>query len=371
MSSDLALVVFFLKLLLASFLIIVRTGNHKSNCILGIYLMVAALDISNFVFPRFYSDYLTLDMLRANLVALEAPILFFYVKSVLQSDFHFSKHDWLHVLPLVVINLVFMPRFFLADEQGKQLFYSNASPMVEVIFTHIFLYSLMAIYLFFIFRALKAYNNVILNTFSEHSQSSKLWLTRFMQLFLFSFIIITLRNIVKFSEFQLAFNQLTNLMMFVTLAFISWILWQALNRPEIFKGINSALLPRVPKKITKPVDQGQAKHNLKLLTEHMQNKKSFLQANLNIDKLASDTGLSAQEISQTLNHHLGQHFYDFINGYRIEAACQQLADKEHQDITVLDILLSSGFNSKSSFNTAFKKQMKMTPSEYRNNINKL
>lgn len=192
-----------------------------------------------------------------------------------------------------------------------------------------------------------------------------------MQLFLFSFIIITLRNIVKFSEFQLAFNQLTNLMMFVTLAFISWILWQALNRPEIFKGVNSALLPRVPKKNTKPVDQGQAKHNLTLLTEHMQNKKSFLQANLNIDKLASDTGLSAQEISQTLNHHLGQHFYDFINGYRIEAACQQLADKEHQDITVLDILLSCGFNSKSSFNTAFKKQMKMTPSEYRNNINKL
>ncbi|HAW92070.1 MULTISPECIES: AraC family transcriptional regulator [unclassified Arsukibacterium] len=366
MSSDLALVVFFLKLLLASFLITVRTGNHKSNCILGIYLVVAALDISNFVFPGFYSAYLTLDMLRANLVALEAPILFFYVKSLLQSDFHFSKHDWLHVLPLVVINVVFMPRFFLADEQGKQLFYSNASPMVEVIFTHIFLYSLMAIYLLFIFRALKVYNKVIVNTFSEHSQISKVWLTRFMQLFLFSFLVITLRNIFKFSELQLAFNQLTNLMMFTTLAFISWILWQALNRPEIFKGVNSALLPRGSTKNTRALDHDQATYNLALLTEHMRSNKPFLQANLNIDKLASATGLSAQDISQTLNHHLGQHFYDFINAYRIEAACQQLAAREHQDKTVLDILLSSGFNSKSSFNTAFKKHMKMTPSEYRN-----
>ena len=187
-----------------------------------------------------------------------------------------------------------------------------------------------------------------------------------MQLFLFSFLVITLRNIFKFSELQLAFNQLTNLMMFTTLAFISWILWQALNRPEIFKGVNSALLPRGSTKNTRALDHDQATYNLALLTEHMRSNKPFLQANLNIDKLASATGLSAQDISQTLNHHLGQHFYDFINAYRIEAACQQLAAREHQDKTVLDILLSSGFNSKSSFNTAFKKHMKMTPSEYRN-----
>lgn len=368
MSSDLALLVFFFKLLLATFLISLRTGNIKSNKILAFYLLVSAFDISNFIFNEFYRVHKNFDMLRANMVALEAPALFLYVKSVLQSDFRIRNIDSIHILPCVIINLVFIPRFYIATPQNKLQFYTHVNPTFEIIFTHVFLYLLMAIYLFYIFRTLKHYNTAILNNFSEQTELNKSWLTRFMQVFLFSFAIITLRNIIKFSEFQFAFTLITNFMMFITLGFISWILWQALNRPEIFKGIDSALLPKLSSIKSIPAKEAQA--NLDLLNKYMRESKPFLQANLNIDALASETGLTSQEISQTLNHHLGQHFYDFINGYRIEAACQKLAACEYKDKTILDILLSCGFNSKSSFNTAFKKQMKVTPSEYRKYTNK-
>jgi len=68
-------------------------------------------------------------------------------------------------------------------------------------------------------------------------------------------------------------------------------------------------------------------------------------------------------VSELLNQTLGLHFFDFINGHRIDHARQLLLTEPSKSI--LDILLESGFNSKSSFNTAFKKQMGMTPSAFR------
>ena len=73
--------------------------------------------------------------------------------------------------------------------------------------------------------------------------------------------------------------------------------------------------------------------------------------------------MTPREVSELLNQSLGLHFFDFINGHRIDFARDLLLTNPAQSI--LDILLASGFNSKSSFNTAFKKQVGMTPSAFR------
>ena len=62
---------------------------------------------------------------------------------------------------------------------------------------------------------------------------------------------------------------------------------------------------------------------------------------------------------------IGQHFFDFVNSYQINLAAEMLVTYEQQQKTVLEILYEVGFNSKSSFNTAFKKHLLMTPSQYR------
>jgi len=62
---------------------------------------------------------------------------------------------------------------------------------------------------------------------------------------------------------------------------------------------------------------------------------------------------------------LGQNFYDFINRYRILEAKQLLTNPKDPKITVLEVLYEVGFNSKSSFNTLFKKYTGLTPTEFR------
>lgn len=66
-----------------------------------------------------------------------------------------------------------------------------------------------------------------------------------------------------------------------------------------------------------------------------------------------------------INHQLDQHFYDFVNTYRIENAMGILKDSSKSKVTALEILYEVGFNSKSSFNTAFKKHTGNTPTSLR------
>ena len=365
MSHDLALLQLFINSLIAIFLLSIRSGNLISNRILAFYFIIFNLDISNFVFIHFYSEHRNLEMLRNNVSALLAPTLYFYVRSVLYTDFRFRIRDWAHTLPFIVVIITFTPRFYLVDDTLKDLVNDNLHPSFELLFVQISLYIQMTTYLALIFITIRRNRLTILNSYSDELKLNKQWLSHFMTFFMVSFALALIRNVVKFTEFQSALDVITPAMMLAGLGFSCWILWQALHKPELFKGISSQLeAVRFPTGNNK-ISSEQAVAILAKLELHMQSQQSFLNPTLNLDTLAEEVGVAAQDISLALNHHLGRHFFDFINGYRIKAACEMLASPDSSEKTVLDISLESGFNSKSSFNTAFKKQMQITPSEYR------
>lgn len=365
MSHDLALLQLFINSLVAIFLLSIRSGNVISNRILAFYFVIFNLDISNFVFINFYSAHLNLEMLRCNVAALLAPTLYFYVRSVLHTDFRFKARDWAHTLPFIIVILTFIPRFYLVEDAALKLrINDNLQPSFELLFAQILLYVQMTIYVGLIFITIRRNKLAILNSHSDGLKLNKQWVTYFMTFFLVGFALALIRNVVKFTELQSALDVITPIMMLAGLGFSCWILWQALNKPELFKGISSQFetvrLPTGNKKI--PDEQALA--ILAKLELHMQSQKSFLNPTLTIDTLAEEVGVATQGISLALNHHLGHHFFDYINSYRIKAASEMLASPDCEK-TVLDISLESGFNSKSSFNTAFKKYMQTTPSQYR------
>ena len=368
MSENLALLVFFLHLLFAVFLITVKTGKPLSNRLLAVFLLITALDISNFVFGGFYRGHLDLDMMRANLAALLAPILYFYTKSILIENFTWRVKDVKHLIPFFIISILFIPRFHLGDTSCKLMFYSNHQPMLEMLLAPMIMHLQIAGYLLLIFLLLKNYNKAVNATYSNLSRRNKGWLTNFMLLFLLDFILVSSRNIIKFSSLDTAFNMITPLMLSVTLGFICWIIWQGLHHPEIFKGIEGQLL-NDRGTIKKPnhvnIDDNQAQQIIASLERHMGEQQPYLQANLTIDKLATQLGIDSLDLSWTLNHYLNLHFFDYINKHRIEAATRVMAADNNHHKTLLEILYEVGFNSKSSFNTAFKKHQGVTPSQYR------
>jgi AraC-like DNA-binding protein len=105
------------------------------------------------------------------------------------------------------------------------------------------------------------------------------------------------------------------------------------------------------------------------LVNFMEKEKPYTDGDLTIQKLAERLAIPANHLSQTINERLGQTFSDFVNSYRVEAAKRKLLDPASRHLSVLGIAEEVGFNSKSSFNSVFKKHTNMTPSEFRNQNN--
>jgi len=101
------------------------------------------------------------------------------------------------------------------------------------------------------------------------------------------------------------------------------------------------------------------------LLELMKTDKPFLNPKLTLFELAKSLDISTTYLSQIINHNLNQHFFDFVNGYRIRKAMEILKNPEKKELTILEILYEVGFNSKSSFNTEFKKYTNQTPTQFR------
>jgi len=86
---------------------------------------------------------------------------------------------------------------------------------------------------------------------------------------------------------------------------------------------------------------------------------------LTLASLAELLNSTPHKISELLNAELGQTFYDFVNGYRVEEVRLRLAEPKAKHLSVLTLAMDAGFASKSTFNDVFKKRTGQTPSTYR------
>jgi len=103
------------------------------------------------------------------------------------------------------------------------------------------------------------------------------------------------------------------------------------------------------------------------LEKIMAQEKLYLNSSLNLGEVAKKLSVMPRYLSQVINELKGQNFYDFVNSYRIEEAKKILSDPVNNDEKILSVLYECGFNSKSVFNTVFKKNTGVTPSEFRRN----
>jgi AraC-like DNA-binding protein len=117
-----------------------------------------------------------------------------------------------------------------------------------------------------------------------------------------------------------------------------------------------------------PLNEEHKQYYLKKLLQYMKDKKPYLSSDINLSTLANDIAMPSRYLSQLINEKLKFSFYDFINKYRILETTKRLADPANSNLSIIDIAYDCGFNSKSVFNSAFKKYTGMTPKEYRDKI---
>jgi YesN/AraC family two-component response regulator len=113
-----------------------------------------------------------------------------------------------------------------------------------------------------------------------------------------------------------------------------------------------------------PLKAGEMNAYLQKLETYLQEEQPYLEPDLNLRQLADRINLHPNYLSQLLNERRGQNFNEYINSYRLETFKEKVADPANRNLTILALAYDSGFNSKTVFNTFFKKSMGMTPKQY-------
>ncbi len=101
------------------------------------------------------------------------------------------------------------------------------------------------------------------------------------------------------------------------------------------------------------------------LDRRMRTDKPHLRPNLTVAGLADAVGLTPAELSHIVNAGAGRNFNEFVNGYRVAEVQARLRDPDADRLTLLAVALESGFQSKATFNRAFRKETGTTPSAWR------
>ena len=120
-----------------------------------------------------------------------------------------------------------------------------------------------------------------------------------------------------------------------------------------------------PKYNNSPIIKENKPEYLRKIIDSMEREQLYLDPLLTQNKLSEKLGINRFYISQVINEHLGKSFPDFVNAYRVKKTKTLLESDKGQYYTLLAIAYESGFNSKTSFNSVFKKHTGHTPSAYR------
>ena len=348
-----------------------RKQNHSANIILAIVMVCLSADLlSAFYYSRgLYRVYPYFVGITYPFPLLYGPLFYLYVKRVSKKADRIYKTDLLHFLPLLLVYILCIPEFLYSGEQRIE-FTNNMMrgirPPLFIVLEYILPVQGM-LYAFFTLKIVKEYHSKIRNAFSNIDLINLNWLKYIAGVLFAIWSIVALVNFVRI--LTPAINGLVQ----VSIAIIIYSIgYKGLRQPEIFL-YTSAASPefRQSEKYRRSgLNDNLASEISGKLTDIMAAEKLYLDDDLTLQKLAERLDVSNHNLSEVINSRLNLSYYDFINSYRVEEFKKRITDPDNDRFNILSIALDSGFKSKGTFNSIFKKTTGMTPSEYKSKARK-
>ena len=145
--------------------------------------------------------------------------------------------------------------------------------------------------------------------------------------------------------------------------------YMALKRPEVFSGGQDQVENTQSQKYERTgLSPERAKQYIGRLVKFVECEKPYRQGDLTLQQLAKKISVPPNHLSQIINEHLNQNFFDFVNRYRVKEIQSRLNSSAEKHLTILALAYEVGFNSKSAFYAAFKKHTNMTPSRFKREV---
>ena len=299
---------------------------------------------------------------------IHGALLYFYTKAQTQLSLKFKRKDWIHFLP-VLLQIIFSVFVRLQNlywdgtrESLSWLGYYGYVVWMNNPTIYIVASLLIIIYAY---KSQKLLNSV--DEKFEIENKKLLWIKRIIRSYLvyFSFaLIILLIDLLVYksgnSGSYFYFTRFYYYPFFIGISVLTY--WIGL---EGFSRRNDPELS-----IKTPISSEELER-LKMISEKLQvameEGKLFKDQELSVSSLAKQLDIKPYLISRSLSEINNKRFNDYVNGYRVKEVQELLEDSNNSKYTLLSLAMDAGFNSKSSFNRAIKKQLGISPSELKAN----
>ena len=370
----------FATFLFSFYLLMNQKKGRRGNVFIGLFILFIGLGSLDYLLTiNFYKEHPATAMILPAFSFLFFPLMYFYILSIAFNGF---KLEWKHSIHLIVFVFFSVSMFFEYHIYSTEIQYIKLTStdgfrpwFLPTIYVLLHLQALF--YMVLSILAVLKYKKLVNENYSSLKNRNYKWIISLTFVFVFITLSGLFRNIMRFFINPEIDDYLIYIMAPLNFLFLIWLIYKAMSQPFLFTGIDTQVqLVEDYIKENKLLEKRRTLENeeefnnedtviMQQLESYMQEQNAFLNPSLSIFDLAKGLGFSSNQLSVFLNRRLNKNFFDFVNDYRINLAKEILSDPIKKKTTVLEILYKVRFNSKSSFNTAFKKSTGLTPSEYR------
>ncbi len=318
--------------------------------------------------------------ISANLTLM--PLLWSLVQRGFNPYYRFTPLQMLHFLPAVLsltlfgVSLFSLPSaqrydFMIHENAGNDTWMGDANYLMLLV--------QLLIYFFVIFRYLHKVKHFVRNHYSAAELQRKIWIPRFIGLFaamlavamvcyalwprtdawLLQLLTVVIMGYLLYSELAIAlferYRSQTVTVAAAAEAEAEFIATEVKPQPQ----------PEAEAESDNDNDQMRKLHQYaRQVEEYLRASEVYVNPNLSLKDVATATGISSKNLSKSINATLGKNFFDLVNGFRIERSKALLISKKERGLTLETIAEQCGFNSRVTFNNAFKKVAGVTTTEW-------
>ncbi len=334
--------------------------EHKtSNRILSLFLLSLVylyigprvLDVIDSPYQRLYYGFRTI-----------APILLIlYIHSLHKKVLDRKYFLFFLLIPVDILVTYSITRLRLNDQET----FLNWR-----IFSHTWFIIIYLFYLPIIYNQYQEYKSKVLQNFSSTHRIGLKWVT---QLFLGFMIIMTFDFLISvvalnFSVLDGGYASMASTVAFT--AFMYFITIKGKLSSQIYQLRNLDVSPKVEHSSKIEEEQNLTENEdlnelAQKITKSIEINKLYKEMGLTVGDIAEKIDSQPYLVSQAINTCLGKNFFELINRYRVEEAKNLLLDESWNYLSIVGIGFEAGFNSKTAFNTSFKKFTGVTPSQFK------
>lgn len=353
-----------------SCLLYAAKNNKQSNRLLA--TLVLLMSLASFNLYGSYRNWFdipalqfTINFIPLVVVMPMGPLLYFYVRGLIDADFTFSKNYRKHLYTVFIDLVPQLTALIYIVGLAAGIFSNNSLPWGNFIDTYnvyadIPRWMSITVYVWLSAKYIKAYKE---KNAAQNENKNLKWLQQFIQLFTafqvvwFVFLIpyiIPVSSNWLMDKFEWYPIYLPLAVLIYWFGIKGYIIAQTANNTARKNSNNNAVLTA-----------GIISSTIQQLKTCMENDRLFLNPELNLTMLAEHSGIPQKTISAVLNQNMNKGFSEFVNEYRIEAFKKKIREPETDNLTIAGIALECGFSSQATFQRIFKQATGTSPSAFR------